>query len=89
MRHSCLRQKSPLRAGLPTLRNARTSTQNDNRATADSSCETDKSDNDEYDSDAIDSGGEDDSNDVIFLHSSIQMRKMSMIGQMPHAQGEP
>ena len=24
-----------------------------------------------------------------FLHSSIQMRKMPMRGQMPHAQGEP
>lgn len=43
-------------SGQPTLRNARTLTKNDNRASADSS-ETDKSDNDEYDSDAIDSGG--------------------------------
>lgn len=50
-------------SGQPTLRNARTLTKNDNRASADSS-ETDKSDNDEYDSDAIDSGGEDDSSDV-------------------------
>ena len=24
-----------------------------------------------------------------FLHSSIQMRKMPMMGQMPHTQGEP
>lgn len=57
----------------PTLRNARTLTKNDNRASADSSddnrasadrSETDKSDNDEYDSDAIDSGGDDDSSDV-------------------------
>ena len=49
---------------------ARTLTQNDNRASADSS-ETDESDNDEYDSDAIDSGGEDDSSDVIlaFINS--------------------
>ena len=46
------------------------STQNDHRASADSS-ERDESDNDEYDSDAIDSGGEDDSNDVIlaFINS--------------------
>ena len=53
----------------PTLRNARTLTQNDNRASADSS-QTDESDNDEYDSDAIDSGG-DDSSDVIlaFINS--------------------
>jgi len=70
VRHSCLQQKSPLRAGQPSLRNARTLTQNDNRASADSS-ETDESDNDEYDSDAIDSGGEDDSSDVIlaFINS--------------------
>ena len=47
VRHSCLQQKSPLRAGQPTLRNAK------------------------YDSDAIDSGGEDDSSDVIlaFINS--------------------
>ena len=64
VRHSCLLQKSPLRASQPTLRNARTLIQNDNRASADSS-ETDESDNDEYDSDTIDSGGEDDSGDVI------------------------
>ena len=56
VRHSCLQQKSPLRAGQPTLRNAR----------------TDESDNDEYDSDAIDSRGEDDSSDVIlaFINSN-------------------
>ena len=33
----CLQRKSPLRAGQPTLRNARTLTQNDNRAGADNS----------------------------------------------------
>ena len=54
-----MQQKSPLRAGQPTLRNARTLTQNDNRASADCS-ETDENGNFEYDSDAIDSGGEDD-----------------------------
>ena len=54
VRHSCLQQKCPLRAGQPTPRNAWTLTQNDNRASADSS-ETDESDNDEYDSDAVDS----------------------------------
>ena len=59
----CLQQTIPLRAGQPTLRHARTLTQNDNRASAESS-EMDKRDNDEYDSDAIDSGG-DDSSDVI------------------------
>ena len=32
VRHLCLQQKSLLRAGQPTLRNARTLTQNDNRA---------------------------------------------------------
>ena len=47
-----MQHKSPLRAGQPTLTNART--QNDNRASADSS-ETDESDNDEYDSDVNDS----------------------------------
>ena len=47
-RRSCLQQKSPLTAGIPTLRNARTLTQNDNRASA-GSIETDESGNDEYD----------------------------------------
>ena len=69
--HSCLQQKSPLRVGQPTLRNARTLTQNDNRASADSS-ETDERDNDEYDSDAIDPGGEDDASDVVLAF--IQFR---------------
>ena len=64
VRHSCLQQKSPLRAGQRTLRNARKLTPNDNRASADSS-ETDESDNVEYDSDDIDSGGHDDSSDLI------------------------
>ena len=65
-----MQQKRPLKAGQPTLRNARTLTQNDNRASAHSS-ETDESGNDEYDSDAIDSGGEYDSGDVIlaFINS--------------------
>jgi len=69
VRHSWL-QRSTLRDGQATLRNARTLKQNDNRASAESS-ETDESDNDEYDSDAIDSGGEDDSSDVIvaFINS--------------------
>ena len=42
-----LQQKSPLRAGQPTLRNARTLTQNDNRASADSN-ETDEIVNDDF-----------------------------------------
>ena len=78
-RRSCLQQKSRLRDGQPTQRNARTLTQNDYRASADSS-ETDERDSDEYDrrdvtderdSDAIDSGGEEDSSDVIlaFINS--------------------
>ena len=69
-------QKSPLRAGQPTLRNGRTLAQNDNMASADSS-ETDESDNDEYDSDAIDSVGEDDSSDVIlaFINSDEEDAK--------------
>ena len=79
-RCSCLQQKSPLTAGQPTLRNVRTLAQNDNRASADS-VETDENENEQYDSDTIDPGEEHDS----FLHSSIQMRKMPMIGQMPHA----
>ena len=61
VRHSRLQQKSPLRAGQPTLTNA----------SADSS-ETEESDNDdERDSDAINSGGEDDPSDVIlaFINS--------------------
>ena len=69
VRHSCLQQRSTLRAGQPTLRSARILTQNDNRASADSS-ETDESDNDEYDSDAIDYGGEDDSIDVILAFTN-------------------
>ena len=63
VRH-CLQQKSPLRAGQPPLRNARTLTRNYNRASADS-IETDESDNDEYDSDTIESAEDDDSSDVI------------------------
>ena len=59
VRHSCLQQKSPLRAGQPTLRNARTLTLGEKMTQVTS-----------------------------FLHSSIQMRKMPMRGQMPHAQGE-
>ena len=70
VRHSYLQQKNPLRAGQQTLRNASTLTQNDNRASADSN-EMDEADNKEYDSDAIDSGGEDDSHGVIveFINS--------------------
>ena len=65
-----LQQKSPLRAGKATLRNARTLTENDKRASVDSS-ETDESDNDEYESDATDAGGKGDSSDVIlaFINS--------------------
>ena len=69
VRHSCLQQKSPLRAGQPTLRNARTLTQNVNRPSAESS-ETDESENGEYDSDTIGSGGEEDSSDVILAFIS-------------------
>ena len=57
VRQSCLQQKSPLRAGKATLRNARTLTENDNRASVVSS-ETDERDNDEYDSDASSAKGE-------------------------------
>ena len=49
-RRSCLQQKSLLTAGQPTLRNARTLAQNDNRASADS-IETDESGNEEHDRD--------------------------------------
>ena len=70
VRHSCLQQESPLRAGQPTLRNGRTLTQNDNRASADSR-KTDESDNDEYDSNAIDSGGADGSSDVILAFINL------------------
>jgi len=57
----------------PTNTEKGTLTQNDNRASADSS-ETDESDNGEYESDAIDSGGEDDSSNVIlaFINSDEQ-----------------
>ena len=70
VRHSCLERRSPLGAGQQTLTNARTLTLNDNRARADSS-ETDESDNEEYDRDAIDSRAEYDSSDVIlaFINS--------------------
>ena len=63
IRHSCLQQKSPLRAGQTTLRNARTLSQNYNRASAESR-KTDESN-------AIDSGGEDDSNDVILAFINL------------------
>ena len=66
VRH-CLQQTSPFGAGRPTLRNARTLTQNDNGASTESS-ETDERDNDEYDSDGTDSRG-DDSSDVILALS--------------------
>ena len=61
-----LQQKSPLRAGQPTLRNARTLTQKDNRVSADSS-----EMNESVNGDAIDSEGEDDSSDVVlaFINS--------------------
>ena len=78
VRHACQQQNSPLRAGQQTMRNARTLTQNDNRASTNSS-ETVESDNDEYDRYAIASGGDryaiasggDDSSDVIlpFINS--------------------
>ena len=89
VRHSCLQQKSPLRAGQPTLRNARTLTQNVNRASAESS-ETDESENGEYDSDTIGSGGEEDSSGVIlaFISSHEEDQKMPILGQTPNAQGE-
>ena len=83
-RHSCLQQKSLLRAGQPTLRNARTLTQNDNRAalTAVKRMKV-----------TISvmplTLGEKMTQVMSFLHSSIQMRKMPMIGQMPHAHSEP
>ena len=69
-RRSCLQQNSPLTAGEPTLRNARTLTQNDNRASADSS-EADESGNEEYDRGTTYPGEEDDSSDVIltFINS--------------------
>ena len=70
VRRSRLQQFSPLRAGQPTLRNARTLTQNDNRASPDSS-KRDESDNDEYDSNAIDSGGADGSSDVILAFINL------------------
>ena len=90
VRHSCLQQRSRLRYGQPTLRNARTLTQHGKRASADS-IRTDESDNDEYDSDAIDSRGKDDSSDVIlaFINSVLfwyransyfRKEKVSMMG---------
>ena len=54
LRHSCLQQKCPCRAGQPTLRNAGTLSQNGKRTSADRS-QTDESGNDEYGSDVIDS----------------------------------
>ena len=87
LRHSCLQQKSPLRAGQPTLRYARTLTQNDNWTSAGSS-ETDESDNDSMTVMPL-TLGEKMTQVMSILHSSIQMSKMPVIGQMPHAQGEP
>ena len=70
VRHSRLQQKSPLRAGQPTLTNASSLTENDDRASADSS-ETEESDNDdERDSDVINSGGDDPSDVILaFINS--------------------
>ena len=51
-------------------KNASTLTQNVNRASADSG-ETDESDKNEYESDAIDSGGEDDSSDVVLAFINL------------------
>ena len=51
------------------MRNARTLTENDNRASADSS-ETDERDNDEYESDATDAGGKGDSSNVILAFTN-------------------
>ena len=81
-----MQQTSPLIAGQLTLRNARTLTQTDNRAIADSS-ETDERENDEYDSDAIDSGG-DDSSDVILALICDSDEEDAVRSQMLHAQGE-
>ena len=78
VRHSCLQQKSPPRAGQPTLRNARKLTQNDNRASADSS-ETDESDNVEYDSHGIDSVGHDYSSDLTLHHHQVELARLSLI----------
>ena len=58
LRHSCLQQKCPRRAGQPTLRNAGTLSQNGKRAkrfSMDDRSQTDESGNDEYGSDVIDS----------------------------------
>ena len=65
-----MQRKSPLRAGQPTLRNTRTLTENNKKASADGS-ETDESGNYQHGSDAIDSGREDDSSYVIlaFINS--------------------
>ena len=59
-----MQQKSPLRAGKPTLRNARILTQNENRVSTDSS-ETGERGNDEYDRHTTYPGEEEDSTDVI------------------------
>ena len=87
---SYLQQKSPLRAGQPTLRHARTLTQNDNRVSADSS-ETDESDKrmKVMSMTVMPLTLGEMTQVTSFLHSPIKMRKMPMRGQMPHAQGEP
>lgn len=64
--HSCLQQNKPLGTDQQTLRNASILTQNDNRASAESS-ERDERDKDEYDINAIHFGGGDDSSDVILV----------------------
>ena len=58
------------------LRNVKTLTQNDNRASADCS-ETDENDNDEYDGHAIDSRGEDDFSRIIIFFSKFFILKIS------------
>ena len=77
-------QKSPLRAGQPTLRNASTLTENDNRASVDNS-ETDGSESMKVMPLALGQKTQ----VISWIHQFNLMRKMPVRGQMQHAQGEP
>ena len=87
VRQSYFQQKSPLRAGQEALKNARTLTQNDNRA---SRLTAEKRMKVKMMSMTVIqlTVGEKMTQVMSFLHSSVHMRKMPILDQTPNAQGE-
>ena len=81
-----MQRRSPLKAGRPTLRNARTLTLNETRHAGADNSEMNESDNKTVMPLTL---SEKMTQVMSFSHSSIQMRKMQMRGKMPHVQGEP